>query len=244
VDEQEQGRVVVVTGVGRVAGIGFAITRRLLDDGYRVLAHSLDGAPVDEMGGASDRLRSIEADLGDPDGPRRIIDAGLDAFGAVDALVVNHAHSSGQSLAEVAVEELDRAWAVNARGAVLLAQAFAASRADDRPDGRIVLLTSGQHLGPMPGELPYVLSKGAIHQVTRTLADELAERGITVNAINPGPVDTGWPSAEFREELAARFPAGRWGRPDDIAPVVAWLLSADSAWVTGQVIDAEGGFRR
>jgi 3-oxoacyl-[acyl-carrier protein] reductase len=106
------------------------------------------------------------------------------------------------------------------------------------------LLTSGQHLGPMPGELPYVLSKGAIHQVTRTLADELAARGITVNAVNPGPVDTGWPSAELREKLTQRFPAGRWGRPADIVPVLAWLLSAESSWVTGQVIDAEGGFRR
>ncbi len=254
-DEQEQGRVVVVTGVGRVTGIGFAITRRLLDDGYRVLVHTYsppgaadgDGdseAVLAGLGGGSDRLRQIQADLGDPGAPRQVIDAALDAFGAVDGLVVNHAHSSDQSLAEVTVEELDRAWVVNARAAVLLAQAFGASHADDRPDGRIVLLTSGQHLGPMPGELPYVLSKGAIHQVTRTLADELAGRGITVNAVNPGPVDTGWPSAELREELTARFPAGRWGRPDDIAPVVAWLLSADSAWVTGQVIDAEGGFRR
>jgi len=243
VDEQEQGRVAVVTGVGRVAGIGFAIARRLLDDDYHVFVHSLDGAPVDELGGPSDRLRSIKADLGDPDAPRRVIEAALDAFGAVDALVVNHAHSSDQSLAEVTVEELDRAWAVNARAAVLLAQAFAASRADDRPDGRIVLLTSGQHLGPMVGELPYVLSKGVVHQVTRTLAEELAECGITVNAVNPGPVDTGWPSAELREDLVARFPAGHWGRPDDIAPVVAWLLSADSAWVTGQVIDASGGYR-
>jgi 3-oxoacyl-[acyl-carrier protein] reductase len=230
----------VVTGVGREAGIGFAIARRLLEDGWRVLAHSLDGAPLEE----SERLRLIEADLGDPDAPRRVIDATLDAFGAIDALVVNHARSSDQSLARVTVEELDRAWAVNARAPVLLAQAFAASHDDERPGGRIVLLTSGQHLGPMPGELPYVLSKGAIHQVTATLADELAERGITVNAVNPGPVDTGWPSAELREELTSRFPAGRWGRPDDIAPVVAWLLSTDSAWVTGQVIDAEGGFRR
>jgi 3-oxoacyl-[acyl-carrier protein] reductase len=147
-------------------------------------------------------------------------------------------------LAEVSAEELDRAWAVNARAAVLLAQAFAAAHEEERPDGRIVFLTSGQHLGPMPGELPYVLSKGAIHQAVATLADELAERGITVNAVNPGPVDTGWAAAEVREELAARFPTGRWGRPDDIAPVVAWLLSAESAWVTGQVIDAEGGFRR
>lgn len=238
--EAGQGRVAVVTGVGRVEGIGFAIARRLLEDGWRVLAHSLDGAPLDE----SERLRLIDADLGDPEAPRRVIDAALDAFGAIDALVVNHAHSSDQALATVTVEELDRAWAVNARAAVLLAQAFAASHDDERPDGRIVLLTSGQHLGPMPGEVPYVLSKGAIHQVTATLADELAERGIAVNAVNPGPVDTGWPSAGLREELTSRFPAGRWGRPGDIAPVVAWLLSADSAWVTGQVIDAEGGFRR
>jgi 3-oxoacyl-[acyl-carrier protein] reductase len=158
--------------------------------------------------------------------------------------VVNHAHGSDQPLEAVTVEELDRAWAVNARAAVLLAQAFAASHDDDRANGRIVLLTSGQHLGPMPGELPYVISKGAVHQVTRTLADELADRGITVNAINPGSVDTGWPSAELRERLRSAFPAGRWGRPEDIAPIVAWIVSPDSACMTGQVIDAEGGFRR
>ena len=89
-----------------------------------------------------------------------------------------------------------------------------------------------------------MVSKGAVQQATRTIADELAERGITVNAVNPGPVDTGWPSAELRERLRPSFPSGRWGRAEDIAPVVAWLLSAESAWVTGQVIDAEGGFRR
>lgn len=246
-----EGRVAVVTGVGRVEGIGFALARRLLDDGWRVLAHSYDGSETDDpeaalaaLGGFSDQLREIEVDLGAPDASRRVIEAALDAFGAVDALVVNHAHSSDQSLATATVEELDRAWTVNARAAVLLAQAFAASRDDERPDGRIVLLTSGQHLGPMPGELPYVLSKGALHQATATLADELADRGITVNAVNPGPVDTGWPSAELREKLTQRFPVGRMGQPGDIVPVLAWLLSAESAWVTGQVIDAEGGFRR
>jgi 3-oxoacyl-[acyl-carrier protein] reductase len=80
--------------------------------------------------------------------------------------------------------------------------------------------------------------------MTRTLADALADDGITVNAINPGPVDTGWASDELRDELRDRFPAGRWGRPDDIAAVVSWLASAESGWITGQVIDAEGGFRR
>jgi 3-oxoacyl-[acyl-carrier protein] reductase len=96
----------------------------------------------------------------------------------------------------------------------------------------------------MPDELPYAISKGAVHQMTRSLADTLAGRSITVNGINPGPVDTGWPSDELRERLRPAFPSGRWGTPDDIAAIVSWIVSEDSAWTTGQVIDAEGGFRR
>jgi NAD(P)-dependent dehydrogenase (short-subunit alcohol dehydrogenase family) len=196
VDRTSEARIVVVTGVSRRAGIGFAIVRRLLRDGARVLIHSFSphdaeqswgadpggmDALIGELGGASDRLQHIEADLGDPSSPRRVIEAAVDAFGAVDALVVNHAHGFNQSLETVTVEEL---------------------------------------------------------------ADELADRGITVNAINPGPVDTGWPSAELRERLRPAFPAGRWGRPEDIAAIVGWLVSPDSGWMTGQAIDAEGGFRR
>lgn len=258
VDGPSNERIVVVTGVSNRAGIGFAIAKRLLNDGAKVLLHSFSqydgkrpdgdvgdtGTHLTELGYPPERLQHIEVDLGDPDAPGRVIAAALDAFGAIDALVVNHAHGSDQSLETVSPEELDRAWAVNARAAVLLVQAFAARHDDERADGRVVLFTSGQHQGPMPGELPYVMSKGAVHQVTRTLADELADRGIAVNAINPGPVDTGWPSDQLREGLRAAFPAGRWGRPDDIAPIVAWLVSPESAWMTGQVIDAEGGFRR
>jgi 3-oxoacyl-[acyl-carrier protein] reductase len=252
-------RTAVVTGVSRRAGIGFAIARRLLADGLSVLVHSWSAhdaerpwgaeaggieSVIEGLGGLGPRLAHVEADLADPAAPGRLIAEAIRAFGAVDVLVANHAHSSAQSLEDLTADELDRAWAVNARAAVLLVQAFAAQRDDGRRDGRIVLFTSGQHLAPMAGELPYAISKGAVHQMTRSLADALAPRGVTVNAVNPGPVDTGWASPELRERLLPAFPAGRWGRPDDIAPVVAWLASEDSGWVTGQVIDAEGGFRR
>lgn len=253
------GRVCLVTGVSRRAGIGFAIAQRLLADGARVLIHSWSahdaeqpwgaepGAPqsvIDGLDAGADRLAHLEADLADPEAPGRLIASTVERFGAVDVLIVNHARSSAQDLAQVTWQELDRSWAINARAAVLLVQAFAAARATARPDGRVVLFTSGQHLAPMAGELPYAISKGAVHQMVASLADAVADRGITVNAINPGPVDTGWADPELRERLQARFPAGRWGRPQDIAPTVAWLASPDSHWTTGQILDIEGGFRR
>lgn len=252
-------RVAIITGVSRRQGIGFAVARRLLADGLHVLVHSwpahdaqqpwgADPGGVDgllsELGGVGERLWHVEADLAEPAAPAAIVGHAVERFGALDVVVANHARSSSMGLQDVTAQELDRSWAVNARAVILLVQAFAAAHAGERADGRIVLFTSGQHLGPMADELAYAVSKGAVHQMTRTLADALADRGVTVNAINPGPVDTGWPSAALREQLRGRFPRGRWGSPEDIAAVVSWLAGAQSAPITGQVIDAESGFRR
>jgi 3-oxoacyl-[acyl-carrier protein] reductase len=96
----------------------------------------------------------------------------------------------------------------------------------------------------MGREIPYAVSKGAIHQMTLTLADVLADRGVTVNAVNPGPTDTGWADEELTARVAGALPFGRWGRPDDVARLVRWLVSDEGRWITGQVINSEGGFRR
>ena len=248
-------RVAIVTGVSRRRGIGFAIARRLLQDGLKVVIHSWSphdadqpwspgpneqSAVIEELGGLGDRLEHAAADFADVDAPRRVIDHAAARFGVVDVLVANHAMSAPSRLSEINGAELDLAWAVNARASVLLVQACAAHHDDSRPDRRVLLFTSGQHRGPMADELPYAISKGAVHQMTASLSDALADRAITVNAINPGPVDTGWPGDGFRERVRPTFPGGRWGRPDDNAKVVSWLVSPSS----GQVIDAEGGFRR
>jgi 3-oxoacyl-[acyl-carrier protein] reductase len=96
----------------------------------------------------------------------------------------------------------------------------------------------------MPDELAYGATKGAIEAFTRSLAAAVMGKGITVNAVNPGPTDTGWISPEQRDVLLPRFPAGRIGAPEDVARLVAWLASPDAGWVTGQVIHSEGGFLR
>lgn len=96
----------------------------------------------------------------------------------------------------------------------------------------------------MPGELPYIATKGALHQVTASLADALAGRGITVNCIAPGPVDTGYASPDLYDRVARSFPSRRWTTPAEIAAIVAWLAGRDSQPITGQIINAEAGFRR
>jgi 3-oxoacyl-[acyl-carrier protein] reductase len=252
------GRVALVTGVSRRQGIGFALVRRLLADGASVFASGWrphdaempwgadpggEAALLAELGGAGARLHYAAADLERPEAAAALVDAAHERFGALDIAVANHGRSSLQSFEDVTVEELDRCWAANARSCILLLRRLAERRAPG-PGGRLLTFTSGQHIGPMPREVAYAVSKGAVHQMTATLADAVADRGITVNCINPGPIDTGYATGRAHERIAKMFPAGRWGTPDDVARLVAFLVSDEAAWITGQVIDHEGGFRR
>lgn len=248
--------VALITGVSRRVGIGVAVARRLAMDGFDLVVQSW--APHDaEMAWGADAdgpdalvadLRStgcevvhVVADFERSEAAGEVVAAGVEAFGHVDVLVANHARSSSQGIDALTADELDRTLAVNVRATLLLVQAFAAQH-DGRPGGRVVLFTSGQGKGPMPGEVPYVASKGAIEQVTPTLAAELMGRSITLNAIDPGPTDTGWADPGAHAAIEAQFPRVRWGTPDDAARVVAWLAGPESDWVTGQVIHSDGGF--
>ena len=258
-----RGRVAVVTGVSRRAGIGYAIARRLAALGASLFLHHY--APHDRdqpwgadpgglqavIGGVTEaladpgaRVEHQEANLTDPAAPAALIDSAAAAFGALDILVCNHARSGDDGpLGTLTAAMLDAHWAANTRSSILMAQAFAA-RHDGRPGGRIIFMTSGQDLGPMTPEVAYAASKGALASVTRTLADQLADQAVTLNAVNPGPVDTGYAPPDAHESVRRHFPQGRWGTPDDPARLIAWLVTDEAAWITGQVINTEGGFRR
>lgn len=195
------------------------------------------------LGDPRARVVAGPGDLADPAEPARLVDTVAGEFGGLDILVANHALSgSDGTLDSIDAAMLDAHWAVDTRSVLLLVQAYARQA---KPGGRVVLMTSGQDQGGgMPGEIAYALQKGALASVTRSLATTLAERGITVNAVNPGPVDTGYATGEVHVAVAARFPAGRWGRPDDPARLIAWLATDEARWVTGQVVNSEGDFRR
>ena len=243
----------LVTGVSRRSSIGFAVARRLLDRGDRVLVQSWTPHDAEQPWGADDLSAvltelgdppHVSIDLADPTAPARLVDAARAAVGPLSTLVAAHARSAPGRLAEVTAAEVDLCFAVNARGSLLLTQVFAAQYEAAAGPGSIVLFTSGQHLAPMSAELPYAISKGAVQQMTLSLADELIDAGITVNCVNPGPTDTGWASATIQDLVVRAMPRRRWNTVAEAAAVVAWLTGPDARSVTGQTIDAEGGFRR
>lgn len=261
------GRTAVVTGVSRRRGIGFAVATRLARIGASLCVQHWAPHDADQPWGADDvdqvldllraelhdgaRLTDVRLDLAAPDAGEVLVARAGEALGHLDVLVCNHARSGGDGpLAEQTADSLDAHWQVNTRSTLLATKAFAVQH-DGRPGGRVVWMTSGQLLGPMTQEIAYAASKAALAGVTASVADGLIERGIVLNTVNPGPVNTGYLDQETRDrpadvldDVLAHFPGGRFGEPDDPARLIAWLVSDEGRWVVGQVISTEGGFRR
>ena len=198
---------------------------------------------VEELRASGVRAEAIEVDLSLPESPKGLLDAVEEKLGAPSILVNTAAHSTHDGYEALDAETLDAHYAVNVRAMALLSVLFA-RRYPGGPGGRIVNFSSGQSLGPMVEELAYAATKGAVEAFTRTLAVEVWQAGITVNAVNPGPSDTGWMSEELKDELAQDFSSGRIGEPEDAARLVAFLAGDEARWITGQVIHSEGGFFR
>ena len=253
------GRTALVTGVSRRRGIGFAVASRLATMGASLAVHHHRPHDSDEYGASDDldgllaslrtslkgtaRLVDAPADLGDPAAVEGLVPSVNALLGHLDVLVCNHAHGGDAvDLAHLTVAALDRHWAVNTRATLLLTQAFAGQH-DGRTGGRVIWMTSGQSLGPMSDNLAYAASKAALAGATWSVADDLADRGILLNTINPGPVNTGYLD-DAPPAFVDAFPQHRIGDPEDPARLIGWLVSDEGRWVVGQVLKSEGGFRR
>jgi 3-oxoacyl-[acyl-carrier protein] reductase len=245
--------VALVTGVGREVGIAAGIVERLASDGWDIAMTYWSpydqrmpwGARPSSVAAIETLVRnrragvlSLEADLSDPDVPRVLFDATESALGPVTALVLSHAEDIESGILDTTVENFDLHFAVNTRASWLLIREFATRFTGEPRTGRIVALTSNH----TRFNLPYGASKGALDRIVIAAATELAGRGISANLINPGPIDTGWMTPEQAADLATQTPAGRLGTPSDTASVVAFLLSGDGGWISGQLLKSDGGF--
>jgi 3-oxoacyl-[acyl-carrier protein] reductase len=237
------GRVAIVTGASR--GIGRAVAERLGRDGAAVVVNYAARAEraaevVESIAHAGGRARAVAADVSDAAQVAALFDTAEEAFGGVDVLVNNAGTAVFKPTADVTDEEFDRVFGLNARG-TFFALREAARRL--RPNGRVVNVSTGGTAGSSPGGGLYTASKAAVEQFTSALAKELGPRGITVNSVLPGLTRTDGliMPRDAVEQAVARTPLGRLGEPDDVAAVVAFLVSDDARWVTGQHIRASGG---
>jgi 3-oxoacyl-[acyl-carrier protein] reductase len=236
------GKVALVTGSSR--GIGRAIAERLGRAGASVVVHYVHNTEKAEtvvaaIAAAGGHAIAVQADVRQRADIRRLFQALLQRFGRLDIVVNNAGIFFTKPVADASEEDYDTLFAVNARGTFFVLQEAARHLADG---GRIVNISSGATALAFAGLALYSGSKAAVEQFTKALAHELAGRGITVNTVSPGFTETDQLNPQNKAARAQLSPFQRVGQPEDIAEVVAFLISNEARWLTGQNIRATGGW--
>ena len=243
-DRALAGKVALVTGGSR--GIGAAIAKRLAAQGASVaLTYSKGADAAASVVGAiqhdGGKALAIQADAADADAVRNAVETAVETFGRLDVLVNNAGTAIAMAVEETTLEDFDRLFAVNVRGAFVATQS---ALKHIKRGGRIIMI--GSCLGErvfMPGMAPYSATKGAIKMFAQGLARELGASGITVNNVQPGPIDTDLnpASGEWAVGQKAAVPLDRYGRADEVAALVAFVAGPESSYINGANLTVDGG---
>src|SRR5216117_1065678 len=239
-----EGKIALITGGSR--GIGAAIAKRLAADGAKVAITYTKGADaaasvVKEIEGAGGKAIAIQADAADADAGKAAVEKTVATFGRLDVLVNNAGTAIPKTFEETTLEELNRLIDINVRGVFVATQAALKHMNDG---GRIIMI--GSSVGErvlVPGLVPYSATKGAVKMFSQGLSREVASRGITVNNVQPGPIDTDLnPAAgEWAVPQKAATALDRYGRVDEVAALVAFVAGPESSYITGANLTVDGG---
>jgi NAD(P)-dependent dehydrogenase (short-subunit alcohol dehydrogenase family) len=237
-------KIALVTGASR--GIGLACAQRLVREGARVMLADVRPEVAEAAAALGDAARFFVADVSQKSDVDALFAATFDAFGRVDILVNNAGITHAADFLDLHEEDFDRVMRVNLKSMFLCSQAAARDMVK-RQNGCIINMSSVNAELVIPNQVPYVISKGGVNQLTRVAAIGLARHGIRVNAIGPGTILTELAkqavlsSPEARHTILSRTPLGRCGEPEEVAAIAVFLASDDASYMTGQTLYADGG---
>lgn len=251
-------KIAIVTGVSRLKGIGFAICTELAKRNFDIfftywttydnqmpwkVSSDEPNKIQNEILKLGVKCEKLELDLAITNSAELLFNEVQNRLGQPSVLVNNATYSTQTDIDNFSATELDKHYNINLKATTLLTIEFI-KRFDLKKSGRIINLTSGQSLGEMSNEIAYAITKGAVETLTKTISQKVATKGITINAVNPGPTDTGWMDETLTKVILEKSPMGRIGTPKDASRLIAFLASDEAEWITGQIIHSEGGFTR
>ena len=251
-------KIAIVTGVSRLKGIGYAVCTELAKHNFDIfftywttydnqmpwkVAPDEPTQIQNEIIKLGVKCEKLELNLAQTNSAELLFNKVQDELGQASVLVNNATYSTQTDIDNFSAAELDKHYEINLKATTLLTIEFI-KRFSLKQGGRIINLTSGQSLGEMSNEIAYAVTKGAIETLTKTISQKIATKGLTINAVNPGPTDTGWMDENLTTLILEKSPMKRIGTPKDASRLIAFLASDEAEWITGQIIHSEGGFTR